>query len=279
MVPCELARSRLLAAARGGLGEDEQQLLKRHLVGCASCSRELEQLRRGWETLGAAREVIPPAGLRDAVLARVAAVREQQARGRPSWMIAVTCILPAVATALASVAFVVLRDPGCRTPLALACCGALWAGSYALAFAALVANRRDTPGRALARRGLLAAAAGLLLTSVCPNDAGEMFAIPIISDIAAGAATSTAMAFTLGLVLAGVPLLVATLVIPARRPRAAAELAASGVYFALLAPALYLQSNALALGGLLALVAGAALGAICPGLIEFTLRSPVTRSA
>lgn len=280
MAACELARSsRLLAAARSELAPEEQQAVERHLAACGTCSAELELLRRGWEALAAAPTITPPSELRDAVLTRVAAAQEHEALGRPPWVIALQCLVPAVAAALASVAFVVLRDPGCRTPLALACCGALWAGAYALAFAVLVGSRRHTTGRALARRGLLAAAGGLFLTGACPNDAGEMISIPVFSDIATAAATSTGMAFALGLVLAGAPLLLAMLLIPARQPRPAGELGSSAIYFALLAPALYLQSNALALAGLFALVGGAALGALGPGLLELRLRAPVTRNA
>jgi hypothetical protein len=279
MAACELDTARLLAAARGELAAEEQQAIERHLVACGTCSDEFELLRLGWAALGAAPTITPPTELRGAVLTRIASAREHEARGRPSWAIALQCLVPAVAAAVASVAFVVLRDPDCRTPLALACCGALWAGAYALAFAVLVGSRRDTPGRALARRGLLAAAGGLVLTGVCPNDAGDKLAIPVFSDIAAAAAMSTGMAFALGLVLAGAPLLLAMLVIPARRPRPKGELGASAIYFALLAPALYLQSNALALAGLFALVAGAALGALGPGLLELRLRAPETRNA
>ena len=279
MDTCEITRSNVVAVIRGELSAEEQQAFDRHVATCPTCSSELASLRRVWDELGAAPSLAPPPRLREDVLSRVAAARERGVPARPAWAFALRFLVPGVVAALASVAFVVLRDPGCRSPLALACCGAVWAGAYALAFAVLVGSRRESPGRALAGRGLLAAAGGLFLTGVCPDESGRSFVIPFFSHLVATAATSAGMAFTLGLVLAALPLLVAMLVVPARRPKLTAELGASAMYFALLVPALYLQSSFLAFAGLLALVAGAALGALGPALLELRLRRPAEANA
>lgn len=271
---CEITRSNVVSAIRGEVSAEEQQAFDEHIAACHACSEEVALLRGIWDALGAAPSIAPPSRLRDSVLSRVAAAREREASVRAPWAFALRSLVPGLAAALASVAFVVLRDPGCRSPLALACCGALWAGAYALAFAVLTGSRRRSPARALAGRGLLAAAGGLFLTGVCPDESGRGFAIPIVADIASAAATSPGMAFALGVVLAALPLLAVMLVVPARRPGPASEIGATGIYLGLLAPALYLQSSFLAFAGLLALVAGAALGALAPALLELRLRRP-----
>ncbi|MDX2093032.1 MAG: hypothetical protein SFX73_34635 [Kofleriaceae bacterium] len=263
----------MVAALRGDLAEHEAGALEKHVRTCAACAAEVGALRAAWTALDAVPAVTPPVALRSSVLAAIASARKGDAHTRPSWRSEVRFLIPGVAAALASVAFLVAPDPDCRTPLAIAACGAVWAGVYALAFAVLMSSYRKGPARVLAGRGLAAAAGGLLLVRLCPTeDRGSV--LPFLSDLATQAASSPAIAFALGSALAALPLALAVICIPARAGEAGLrdELVTGAMYFTLLAPALYLGSSFLALGGLLALLGGAALGALAPLLVELLLR-------
>lgn len=264
----------MLAAVRGELGPTAARELERHAAACEDCGAELRALRRAWEALDAGAGDPPPPAMRDAVLAAVAAARELEARSRPSWLAAMKSLPLGIGAALASAALLVLHDPDCRDPFAIACCAALWASVYGLAFALLVSSRRGSPWRTSVGRGLVAAGAGLLLVRFCPLEAGQPgFAIPLVADLAARAAGSPAHAFGLGMAVVALPLVLAILVIPTRRRPLAGqgELVTAGIAFALLAPALYLTSSFLALAGLAALLAGAGAGALGPIAVEWTI--------
>lgn len=252
-----------------------------HVGACEACAAELGTLRTGWVALDAVPEIAPRRELRNAVLAAVAAAREHEAAARTTWRSALRFLLPAIGAALASAVVLVLPDPDCRTPLAVAFCSVLWAGVYALAFAVLLGSQRQSPSRAVVVRGVGAAAAGMLLVTFCPDGAGQTSPLPLLGAAAAAAAASPVAAFALGLGLAAVPLALAVLLVPPSgpRPRVGRAFGTAGLYFALLAPALYLVSSFLAVGGLVALLVGAAVGALAPVLLELPLRQPVAESA
>lgn len=277
MGTCEIARARLLDSVRGSLAAVESLALDAHVRACSSCSTELAALRRAWDALDAL-EGDAPGRLRARVLSGVARAREAEAR-RAFWGAGLKGLGAGALAALASVAIAIARDPGCRSAWAIACCGTLWTALYAVAFAVLVASRRRSPGRIQVTRGLLAAGAGVVLTSVCTPEAGAMTVLAPFSGLAASAASSAWSAFVLGLVLAAVPLALALLLVRAGKPALKWQMVMAGTYFALLAPALYLGSSFMALAGVLSLVGGAALGALAPALLELTLNAPRAREA
>lgn len=283
MSECDRARSQMVARLSGELGAEDTRSLDSHVAACPSCASERHAIQRAWLALDAAPRVVPPAGLRDAVLSTISVAREREAQTHPSWTSALRFLIPAIAAAVASVALIVVPDPDCRSPLAVGCCGTLWAGVYALAFAVLVGSKRKSPSRALVGRGLAAAAGGLLLVRFCPPESGNrsFLTIPFLADLAGRASESPAIAFALGLSLAAVPLIIAVLVISprSRRPSINGELGTAAIYFSLLAPALYLASSFMALVGLIALLGGAALGALAPVLLEIPLRRPLAGEA
>lgn len=283
MTRCEKARSQMTALLSDEPRAEEHLALEGHIVECPDCAAEFHAMRRAWQALDAAPQITPPADLRDSVLSAVAAAREREAQMRSSWTSAIKFLVPGVLAAVASVALIVVPDPDCRTPLAVACCGTLWAGVYALAFAVLFGSQRKSPSRALVGRSLAAAAGGLLLVRFCPPEGGNggFLTIPFLAELAGRATESPALAFALGLGLAAVPLAIAMLVISprSRRPSVNAELATASIYFSLIAPALYLASSFMALAGLVALLGGAALGALAPALLEIPLRRQLAGEA
>jgi hypothetical protein len=273
MEPCERAKSSILPALRAELGAEEARALARHLASCPQCAEEYRGIEQAWALLDRVAVAAPPPQLRDAVLSVVAATREREARTHPPWRAALLALVPGVLAALASLVLIVLPDPDCNTPLAVACCGALWAGLYALAFTVLAGSQRKSFSRALAGRALIAAAGGLLLVRLCPAESSAGFTVPLLDGLAAAASTSAPSAFGLGLLVAAVPLSLALLFVrPGGVPQAKGGLAMSGIYFALLAPALYLASGPLAFTGLLTLLAGAAAGSLVPTSLELLLR-------
>ena len=243
--------------------------MERHVSGCATCREEWSELQLAWDALESVPEADPPLGLRARTLAAVAAVRLAEEPSWASFLKPLKFLGPALLASLASILVFVARDPDCRTPLAVACCGLLWAAIYALAFATLRASHGNAPGRSVAARSLLAAAGGILLVRFCPDELPGRAGLA--AGLAAAAAASPAWAFMLGMAIAALPLVVAVVLIPSRPPQLWGGLATAGMYFAALAPALYLSSNVMALGGLWTLLTGAAVGTLGPVAFELAI--------
>ena len=275
MKTCNQIRHRIPEALADELGQVDQQALLTHLRGCPRCAEEYRQAQSAWAALASARVVVPPSRLRANVLAAVRAAPAQPA----AVLTPLKFLLPGLVAAVASVTLFVAHDPDCRTPLAIACCSALWAGVYGLGFAVLLGSRSGSPTRTLASRALLAAAGGLFLARACPTEPGERLGFPLISAIATAATTSVGWALLLGLIIGAVPLAVSLLLVRVAKPTIGSQLATAGIYFAAVAPALYLESSTLALMGLLALLAGTALGALGSSVSEWALRRPTTAAA
>lgn len=266
---CDSARPLLLQAATGSVSASERRTLDEHLANCEACAADLVAVERGWIALdGIPAPDVLPARLRAQVLAAVAA-----APTRRSGVRSLAALVGAIAAAFATTALIVVPDPDCRSAAAVACCAGVWIGAYALAFS-LVFRRRGLASHGFAIRGLVAAAAGLLLVRVCPGESEGVLAIPFMSSIAARAADSHAIAFGFGALLGGVPLALAVLAVRHGRKTVGTSVASSGIYLAALGPALYLASSYLALAGLVALVAGAVIGALLPPLAELLMVWP-----
>lgn len=65
------------AYAVNALPDDERRFFEEHLAACDSCAQEVAELQATAARLGAASSVAPPPGMRDAVLARIADVRQE----------------------------------------------------------------------------------------------------------------------------------------------------------------------------------------------------------
>ncbi|MFF2848058.1 anti-sigma factor domain-containing protein [Streptomyces sp. NPDC058001] len=68
------------AYALNALPGDERESFERHLGACAACAREVDELTATTARLGLAVSVTPPPAMRDHVLRRVAAVRQEPPR-------------------------------------------------------------------------------------------------------------------------------------------------------------------------------------------------------
>lgn len=270
---CHDAQAEMVGLVQGTLAGPISRAIEDHVRGCTTCRAELEQLRCGWNALAA----MPP------VPALRSEVRETVLRAvRPELQAVRTPRGPRVATALggfvaalATVALVVVPDPDCRSPFAIACCAMLWVVVYGVGFSLLAARRRGKID-AVAGRGLLAAAGGLLLVRACPGESAELISIPFLSRLSERASESSAIAFLFGGLLGAVPIAFAVLALRSSRATVSGNVTTAGIYLAVLAPALYLASSYLALTGLLALVGGAVAGAMAPVLLEVAIRRPRT---
>ncbi len=271
MDDCSASRSRMLALVRDDASAEERLDVERHVASCVSCAREMDSVRGAWLALDEAADVVPPPALRDAVLSRIAAARESEAKGRVQWTWVFKSLLPGLGAALVSL-FLATPDPDCRTPLAIASCGAVWVALYGTAFAVFIASRRGSAGRAVAARGLAAATGGLLLARACPMESGGLAGV-LFPAARAWAVTSVAGAFAVGFFLVAVAVSAAIILVPPRTSGIRAALSTAGVSIGLLAPALYLGSSVLALSALVALLAGAAAGALAPSLLDAALRA------
>ncbi len=65
------------AYAVDALPDDEREAFEAHLAVCAACAQEVAELQATASHLGAASVAAPPAGMRDAVMARIGEVRQE----------------------------------------------------------------------------------------------------------------------------------------------------------------------------------------------------------
>ncbi|WP_052664457.1 anti-sigma factor [Nitriliruptor alkaliphilus] len=72
------------AYAVNALPDDERRAFEAHLAACDACTQEVAELQATAARLGAASAVTPPAGLRDAVMAEIADVRQEAPSRVPS---------------------------------------------------------------------------------------------------------------------------------------------------------------------------------------------------
>ncbi|MEW6488050.1 MAG: anti-sigma factor [Thermodesulfobacteriota bacterium] len=272
---CTWARDRMDVSLRDELSADEEREFERHMAACSACAREWEPLRVAWLALDEVEVPVPRPELRSSVLSAVAAARAGEEGERVLRATVLKFLLPALVAALVTAVFVLGPETQCRSSLAVACCGVLWSGVYALAFAVAVGSQAGTPLRRLTVRGLAAGAAGLLLVRLCAFEGAERFRVPLLGGLTDAAGGSPLAAFGLGLLFAAPPLVAAILAAPVREARShrKAILAEGGLYFALLGPAVALfGSESLAVGGLAALLLGAVVGSTVPLLLEVTFR-------
>lgn len=273
---CRDAQAQMVADSRGAPSERSRRALAEHVAGCQACAIEIEGIRRSWSALDMLPEESLPAHLRSAVLGAIESQRTVRPESKTSRLV------PAIGGLVAAVATVMLlvgQDPDCRSSLSIACCGVLWVLAYALAFAVVKRRPSGDVTRTFVGRGLLAAASGLLLVRMCPGRSSELVPLPFLTTLAEQASTSPWSGVAYGALLGAIPLVLALLVVRLRRPTVGTGLRTAGVYYVALAPALYLASSYLALVGLIAVLAGAALGALAPALLEVWLRSSLSSRA
>lgn len=266
---CRDARAQMLDDSCGSLSESSRRALVGHVATCPACAVESADIRRGWSALDMLPDERSPAQLRATVLGAVESRRRTDAVPATSRLVPV---LGGLVAAVATVTLLVGQDPDCRSPVSIACCGALWVVAYAVAFALLGRKSSGDATRALVGRGLLAAAGGLLLVRMCPGESGELIPLPFLTTLAEQASSSLWSGFTYGALLGAMPLVLTLIVVRLRRPTVGAGVRSAGIQFLALAPALYLASSYLALVGLLAVLTGAAVGALTPALFEAWLR-------
>jgi anti-sigma-K factor RskA len=131
----------------GALPELEAEVFEKHLAGCATCRRELNELRVASEALPSAVEpVLPPPELKESLMATVRAEAEerQEAKARPRWWPPFLGRLPQLSPAFAAVAAVGVLAIGVAVGIGVANIG----GGGAKNVAALVDHTRAPSGSA-----------------------------------------------------------------------------------------------------------------------------------
>src|SRR3974377_1412220 len=68
---CQDIRKNLSAYREGMVSPEEQELIEQHMASCRSCSTALYELNRAGEVVKNLREVEPPPGMKQKIMARV----------------------------------------------------------------------------------------------------------------------------------------------------------------------------------------------------------------
>jgi anti-sigma-K factor RskA len=134
----------------GALPELETEVFEKHLAGCATCRRELDQLRVASEALPRAVEpVVPPPELKESLMATVWAEAEerQEAKARRRWAPPFLERLPRLTPGFAAVAAACVLAIGVGIGIGVASIG----GSSAKTVTALVDRTQAPSGNASLR--------------------------------------------------------------------------------------------------------------------------------
>ena len=107
------SRDDLVAFALGALEASEESTVGRHIRGCETCTRELEGLSPAVGVLGeSVEQLVPPAELRDRVLAIVKSEAEVPQLAEPARRLRPAAALTAAAVIAAGVSGYLLADDG-----------------------------------------------------------------------------------------------------------------------------------------------------------------------
>lgn len=265
---CQAIREQLIDYVYSELAPEDWVRVEQHLQGCTGCREELAALQRVTTTLDQWQVPEPPAGLVERTMARIrTAAAEAPAVGGREEVPPSTPFLALVLGGLAAAASLGLTAhliPLQEAPLMVAVLGVLWVVLYGGLF--LVALGRRVRLQHLARVALLAGGLAILFTPV--------LSIPEVVEAcsawlagAKGSLALNALLFVVGGLYTAAPLLVAHVVM-GRQPRqgpSSQGLASGLLYLMLIAPVVYLQCAALALGVGATWMAGGIVGVLGGG--------------
>lgn len=271
MMSCELARDGMLEAV--GRGDGLPGELPAHLERCADC-------RHAWEDVSFAARALQDLRPLAAPVAVAASVRQQVtaylgSRRHPSveLVLAIGFGLLSAALSLAMLGFRLdLRE---RPPWAVASGAVAWAMTFVLAFWLLLHHRRNEGGMArLVTSGLGAVAVFLVADHLLPLTRVVQFCHR--SSWARehlGVLGLQGVYFAVGAAYALVPLFLLSFATGHRQGTALRSgLVAGGMFFFLLAPAIFIQCSAFTAGALVAWLGGAVVGSTVGGVAGYWVR-------
>lgn len=254
-------------------GEDLAGPLADHVGACSDCREAWEDLAFSMGRLDSLPRQPVPAGLAESVRLRV--VQDLKARPRTHFPAELGLALGfGLLAALVSLAVLGFRiDPNVHPTWAIATGGIAWAAMFVLAFWLLLRPRpAGESTRSLVLSGLGALAVFMVADQLFPlTKAVQLCYRSSWAQDYFGAAGLQSFFFVLGGVYAVLPLFLFSLA-TAKRYRSGplkGGLLAGGIFFLLLAPAIFIQCSAFTAGAFLAWLAGAALGATAGGVAGY----------
>lgn len=270
MISCEQSRSDLLDLV--GRGDTPSGETASHLAACAACQDAWADLAYATNALDALAPLPAPPEIAARTRQRILADLEPERPARTELALALVFGLLSAALSLAMLGFRI--DLGDRPPWAVVSGAIAWAAMFVLAFW-LVLHRRDGAslprlvGSGLAAAGVFMVADHLLpLTNVVQFCYRSSWAREHL-----GVMGLQGVYFVVGAGYALVPLFLLSVATGHRKGTPLRSgLVAGGMFFFLLAPAIFIQCSAFTAGALVAWLGGAVLGSTVGGVAGYWVR-------
>ena len=247
-----------------------------HLTSCPGCRDAWDDVVYAMGALGELPLVLPPADIAEAVRVRIVAELDAPARPRmpPELLLSVGLGLLASMASLALLGF--RLDLSGHPAWAVAAGGLSWTAMFVLAFWMVLRPREEAGSlRGLVASGLGAMAVFMVADHFLPLTKVVQFCYA--SSWArqhVGVVGLQSAFFVVGVAYAVVPLFLFSVATPRHRGNGSVKrgLTAGGMFFFLLAPAIFIQCQAFTAGALLAWLGGAAVGSTVGGVAGHWLR-------
>jgi len=267
MISCAQAESDLLDVV-GRAGEPSGDL-SAHLAGCAGCREAWDDITFAARTLDDLEPVAVPHAVAAPVHRRIVAELERRSRSRVELPLALGFGLLAAALSLAMLGF--RFDLAERPGWALASGAVAWAAMFVLAFWLLLHRKGGAGVPRLVASGLGAAGLFMVADHLLPLTNVVQFCYRSSwANEHLGVLGLQGVYFVVGAGYALVPLFLLSMATGSRQGTALRSgLVAGGMFFFLLAPAIFIQCSAFTAGALIAWLGGAVVGSTVGGVAGY----------
>lgn len=250
MISCDEVKNQLLHLISGNVRGEQARMLLRHIDRCTACAREKEEIERLWERIGVVEEAEVPSHLRELTLRLIYEEAESVvgALGGLDVRKVLAAVGAGVGVTLLYLVILAGRVDLGRLPLKwFALSVVVWSGLVIFSFCGMLGGYRGKQMNLSLASLFGVAATGLALigTYLCPE--ATFFQMwersPLASHIT-GVVGKSGGNLLFGILYALPPALLVSGVLGSRLKRGSIirnGLAAAGVFFALLLPAVYLQ--------------------------------------
>lgn len=243
--------------------------VREHLAGCESCRLALVEVREGFAAFSELPRLAPPAEAVTKVRTAIVSDLRGAARARPQWVPAEITMAAAfgMAAALASTLILSTRvNLSGHSPLAIAAGAILWTGAFIAAFWLILRKGAEAKStRDLALCGVGAMTVFMVVDYLLPLTHLVHFCeVDSWGKRVFGPVGVKGMFFIFGSAYAMVPIFLFALATGGKYEpgRARSALLSGGLFFFLLAPAVFLQCRAFTTGAVAAWLFGAVLGSL-----------------